>query len=431
MSDLIDDDVEYSSAYPPSIQAGIPKLGDTPKGWTRHALGNLLRTVERPAKLIDTETYQLVTAKRNRGGIVARGILRGDQIRTKTQFYVEAGDFLISNRQISHGACGIVPASLHRAVVSNEYTAFHTSDALDPAFLSALSHLIYFQQTCFHSSIGVHVEKLVFRLEDWMKWEFDIPSLHERKRIVAVLDAWDQAIDQTERLIDAKRRQASLARKLLFSDLSEAQVDLGELAQVSTGVPAPQDRSAFAATGQRFVRVSDLAAFSGEKVDEPEYLTPEASRGLRLFDVGTILFAKSGMSAQLARVVRLPEPAHLVSHLGAVNAHDPTNQSYLYHWLVEHPPSALIQGDGFPSIRISEVAQLPVPALGENHAAEIGAALDSFQSEIEQYSRQLKGFRTQKRGLLQKLLTGEWRLDERFDLPASNAMPLLAAGGAT
>ena len=115
--------IETPSAYPPSIQAGIPRLGVTPKGWTRFSLGDLLRRVERPAKLIDTERYQLVTAKRNRGGIVARETLRGDQIRTKTQFYVETGDFLISNRQISHGACGIVPAGLNRAVVSNEYTS--------------------------------------------------------------------------------------------------------------------------------------------------------------------------------------------------------------------------------------------------------------------------------------------------------------------
>jgi type I restriction enzyme S subunit len=113
-------DIENSSAYPPSIQAGIPKLGVTPMGWTRLPLGDLLRRVERPAKLVDAEAYQLVTAKRNRGGIVPRETLRGDQIRTKTQFYVETGDFLISNRQISHGACGIVPADLHGAVVSNE-----------------------------------------------------------------------------------------------------------------------------------------------------------------------------------------------------------------------------------------------------------------------------------------------------------------------
>ena len=210
-------DLENPSAYPPSIQPGIPRIGTTPSGWTRHVLGDLLRKVERPAALVDDETYQLVTAKRSRGGIVPREVLRGDQVRTKTQFYVEAGDFLISNRQISHGACGLVPPSLDRAVVSNEYTAFHTSEALDPGFLNALSHSIYFQQTCFHASIGVHVEKLVFRLDEWLQSQFDIPGLPEQRRIVAVLESWDQAIEGLEQLREAHVKRRSAFRTNLLS----------------------------------------------------------------------------------------------------------------------------------------------------------------------------------------------------------------------
>ena len=245
-----DSDLENPSAYPPSIQAGIPKLGKTPKGWTRHLLGDILHVVERPAILLDGETYQLVTAKRNRGGIVAREVLRGDQIRTKTQFYVEAGDFLISNRQISHGACGVVPASLGGSVVSNEYTAFHTSNQLDPRFLNALSHSIYFQQTCFHSSVGIHVEKLVFRLEDWLGWEFDIPPIVEQRRIVTVLDSWGQAIDQTERLINVKRLlHQNHISKLIPKDVDEksnhwSMKQLRELGRVvNGGTPASEEAS--------------------------------------------------------------------------------------------------------------------------------------------------------------------------------------------
>lgn len=248
MSEALDfDDHENPSAYPPSIQAGIPKLGKTPRGWTRYSLGDLLLKVERPAVLLNGETYQLVTAKRNRGGIIAREILRGDQIRTKTQFYVETGDFLISNRQISHGACGVVPASLNRSIVSNEYTTFHTSNSLDPRFLNALSHSIYFQQTCFHSSIGVHVEKLVFRLEDWMAWEFDIPPVPEQQRIVAVLDAWNQAIDQIERLIAAKLQLHLIHASTLIPEIVDDRQShwkmrrLGELGRiVNGGTPASE-----------------------------------------------------------------------------------------------------------------------------------------------------------------------------------------------
>ena len=205
-----------ASAYPASVQPGIPKLGRKPKGWTRAPIGEFLEPVFRPAKLIDDERYQLVTAKRSRGGIVPREVLFGRDIRTKTQFFVEAGDFLISKRQISHGACGIVPVSLDGAVVSNEYVALKPKVGLDLRFLSHLSHSIYFQQTCFHSSIGVHVEKLVFKLDDWLEWEVDVPPLTEQKRIAEILNAWDRAIAQTEALTDLKQRRFNCLYSQLF-----------------------------------------------------------------------------------------------------------------------------------------------------------------------------------------------------------------------
>ena len=413
-----DNDIEVAatlSAYPPSIQAGIPKLGETPNGWSRHRLDDLLKRVDRPAKLVDSQSYQLVTAKRNRGGIVAREVLRGDQIRTKTQFYVAVGDFLISNRQISHGACGIVPDSLDGALVSNEYTAFHTTELLAPAFLSALSHSAYFQQTCFHSSVGVHVEKLVFRLEDWTRWEFDVPPLNQQRRIVAVLDTWDRAIDRTERLIAAKRRRLLLAREIVFSDIAEAETSLSAVADIATGVAAPQNRDAFAASGKRFVRVSDLAALAGEQPDEPEYLRPDISAKIRVFPAGTLLFAKSGMSARLARIVRLPTEAHLVSHLAAVQAKQPAFQSFIYHWLVQNHPSALAQGDGFPSIRISDIGQLAIPDLSEDQATLVGDALDALEAEVRVELLRLTAMQRQKRGLLNRLLAGQFSLDGRFD----------------
>jgi type I restriction enzyme S subunit len=52
--------------------------------------------------------------------------------------------------------------------------------------------------------------------DDLAAIEIALPPLFEQKRIVAVLDAWDQAIDQTERLIAAKRRRY---RGLLTSHL--------------------------------------------------------------------------------------------------------------------------------------------------------------------------------------------------------------------
>ncbi len=164
----------------------------------------------------DDKEYDLVTVKRGRGGVVKRERKRGADISVKTQFEVKAGDFLISKRQIVHGACGLVPPALEGSTVSNEYAVLRSRGAIDLEFLKYLSHSVYFQQTCFHSSIGVHIEKMIFKTEKWFAWEFDLPPLAEQSRIAEILSTWDRAIEATEKLIaNSQTQKKALMQQLL------------------------------------------------------------------------------------------------------------------------------------------------------------------------------------------------------------------------
>ena len=73
---------------PPSVRPGIPKRGPCPPGWRTVKLRGLFDVMSRPAEWVPDQRYQLVTVKRSRGGVVAREELRGDEIKTPTQFYV-------------------------------------------------------------------------------------------------------------------------------------------------------------------------------------------------------------------------------------------------------------------------------------------------------------------------------------------------------
>lgn len=204
-----------TTSLPPSVQSSIPRLPPTPRGWRKIPLGSHLYEINRAVRLEPHRKYRLVTVRRSRGGVDERGVLLGAEIKTPTQFYVQTGDFLISKRQIVHGACGIVPPELDGCVVSNEYAVLGTDGQIDPRFLRYLSETTYFQQTCFHSSIGVHVEKMLFRLEHWLKWPFNIPPLEEQRRIVALLDS---ALAQT-RVVERQLVLLKEERRALMADL--------------------------------------------------------------------------------------------------------------------------------------------------------------------------------------------------------------------
>lgn len=203
------------NSYPLSVQPGIPNLPPTPRGWQRTTLGKHLKEVARPVTLAPERSYRLVTVRRSRGGVDERGVLPGSEIKTPTQFSVKSGDFLISKRQIVHGACGIVPPHLDGAIVSNEYAVLNAGESLDVRFLAYLAETTYFQQTCFHSSIGVHVEKMLFKLDHWLTWPFNIPPREVQERIVKQLDLASEQIRSVERQLDLLKAE----KRALMADL--------------------------------------------------------------------------------------------------------------------------------------------------------------------------------------------------------------------
>ncbi len=198
-----------SSSFPKSVQSGIPKLGKIKNGYKRMTFGDILYEEKRAVKLEDNKLFKLITIKRSRGGIKKRSILKGQDISVQSQFEIKENDFVISKRQIVHGACAIVSKEFTDNIVSNEYSVLKTKDCLNIEYLKYLSYSIYFQQTCFHSSIGVHIEKMIFKLKDWFKWKIDIPELDEQIRIASFLSSIDTKIDllseQNKLLKDYKR----------------------------------------------------------------------------------------------------------------------------------------------------------------------------------------------------------------------------------
>lgn len=414
------EEAEEFRAYPKSVQPGIPTLGAVPAGWQQMPMGDLLTVVQRPAVMVDNQTYELVTARRNRGGIVSRGRLTGKQIATKTQFWVKPGDFVMSRRQIAHGACGILPKGLDGALVSNEYAALLPTAKLDRGYLRHLPHSIYFQQTCFHSSIGVHVEKLVFNLDHWLTWPFLVPPLAEQQRIAAVLDAWDVAIDLAERLIVAKRNAfEGLVHRLI--DRSEApRSELSDFATlVGTKIAvedAPFDASIEldnleSGTG-RLLGVTSSADLLGQRA---HFVADDVLFGKLRPYLRKFWFAgQDGMASTETWVLRadtnrcLPRYLYFLirSHAFLGEANRPT-------------------GSRMPRADWDWVQSTPLPLPGTN---EQGRIIDVLSLAEKRWTISLDhavSLRLQKHGLMQMLLTGKLRVPQSIDQFIPPAPPAL------
>ena len=395
------------SMYPESVKVGKPLLSELPKGWEQKSLDNYLNLESRKVNLENDKEYDLVTVKRSRGGVVRREHLKGRDISVKSQFYIKEGDFLISKRQIVHGACGIVPRNLNDSIVSNEYSVFTAKENFYLPFLEYLSETLYFQQVCFHSSIGVHIEKMIFKLDEWFKWSFNIPPLAEQKRIAEILLTWDKAIETVEKLVANSQRQ----KKALMQQLLTGQKRLLDDNGVKFGDEWEEKSIKSILTiskGQQLNRdtlntTSVYPVINGGIV--PSGYTDDFNT-----NANTITISEGGNSCGYVSFQKTD--FWCGGHCYALKKLK-LNLEFTYHLLKfnEIQIMRLRVGSGLPNIQKKDLENLEVSFPTNSHEQEkIAQVLTLADQEIELYQQQLDKLKLEKKALMQQLLTGQKRV---------------------
>ncbi|MCX8650143.1 restriction endonuclease subunit S [Gilliamella sp. B2776] len=200
-----------------SVKSKVPKLRfkGFSEEWQSLSFARALHEVKRPIKMQNDTDYQLITVKRRNEGIVSRGIFKGKDVLVKSQFEVKKGDYIISKRQVVHGANGILPETLDGSIVSNEYLVAKGTDKMDIQFFSILSSLPIMYKQFFLSSYGIDIEKLFFDVNDWKKRTVNVPILKEQTQIGHFFQKLDQVIEiQQNALTQAQNYKKAMLQKM-------------------------------------------------------------------------------------------------------------------------------------------------------------------------------------------------------------------------
>lgn len=401
-----------------------------PDGWVRRGFGEILDEVRRPANLDLQAEYQLVNAKRNRGGIAARERLLGRDIKVKSQFYVHPGDFVMSKRQIVHGGCGVVPAELDGSIVSNEYLVVRPSKELRIDYLSYLSHTAYFQRTCFHSSIGVDVEKMVFKEDQWMRFRLPVPRLPEQRKIAAILSSVDDVIEKTEAVIE----QLQVVKKAMMQELLTRgipgrhtrfrQTEIGEIpeewevvlldtvARRGSGHTPDKKHPEYWNGEVKWVSLKDSSQLDRLYIsDTRATITPEgiANSSAVEHPRGTVVLSRDagvGKSAITRDVMAVSQ------HFMAWTCGPTLDNHFLYHWLqlMKGEFERIAVGSTIKTIGLPYFKKLliPLPPLDEQQIA--AKALTATERRIFAEQSAVGEVRAIKAALMSVLLTGEVRV---------------------
>ena len=386
------------------------KDGVFPADWTSKKMKQWISFAERPVLLQDDNNYELVTVRRAYGGVDSRGIYKGRDILVKTYFSVKKDDFVISKRQIAHGACGLVPEKLCGAVVSNEYNVFEGNDGTNIHFFNLMMQLPHYKRLFYLMSDGVHIEKLLFKTSDWMKRTLSMPSLAEQMKIAEILSAQDKQILLKEKLLAEKQRQKKCLMQQLLTGrkripgFSEkwVNVKLGDVfaERVETNC---QDLELLSVTGTNgVVPRSTIETKDNSSEDKSKYL--KICKG----DIGyNTMRMWQGVSA-LSEYEGIVSPAYTI-----LIPSETISAKYFSYLFKMHAVIFLFyrfsQGivDDTRSLKYHEFAKLHLKVPSDKQEQEaIARILSVADKEIEILQKDLDQEKQKKKALMQLLLTG-------------------------
>jgi type I restriction enzyme S subunit len=262
-------------------------------------------------------------------------------------------------------------------------------------------------------------------------FRFAAPPLGEQRKIATVLMEWDHALEHMESLLAAKQELKRGLMQQLLTGRKRFKELVTSMEQVRTHFgPFPADWP--------IVYIGDVADEMSEKNDggqELPVLSCTKHRGLvnSLEYFGKRIFSDDTSSY---KVVRRGHYAYATNHIeegsiGYQNLHDTAlispmytvfrtragvDHSFffkllkteLYRHIFETNTNGSISRRG--ALRWDDFSRIKVHLPGKAEQRRIAAVLEACDREIELLEKQLAALKEQKRGLMQKLLTGEVRV---------------------
>jgi len=344
---------------------------------------------------------QIKTIKTDRSKVSRYSLQRGDVLMTEGGDFDKLGRGAVWNEQIT--------PCLHQ----NHVFAVRPDPAvLMSEFLSMLTGSSY-GKTYFLSCSKQSTNLASINSSQLKKFPVLLPPLPEQKAIAEVLSVWDRAIEKTERLIQAKeKRFAGLVSRLLCNP----EFKLGYVRDFTTEISVRNK-------GTKINRVLSVTNHSGFVLPEDQFERSVASSDLSNYKVVTSgQYAYNPSRINVGSIARLDgwnegvlSPMYVVFSIDNAMV----DSDFFQHWLSSNEAKQRIaksaQGSVRETVGFADLGSIPFPIPEMSEQKRIAETLNLAQREIDLLKKLTEKQKLQKRGLMQKLLTGEWRVGKECE----------------
>ena len=283
--------------------------------------------------------------------------------------------------------------------------------------------LFYLVQTARFSQIANATCGTKMPRADWKLMQdenFAIPPLAEQEKIAEILSTWDTQIQNFETLITEKQAlkkglcQTLLTAKTRFKVFSEdwEVVRLGEVCEIQSGGTPSRNKKEYWENGTIKWLGSSVCKNQNHIDEITDYITEEGLKNssAKIFSKGTTLIALVG--ATIGKVTYLHFEASTNQNIAGLQPNKQVvNDKFIFYsslMLYRHFES--LSSDKFKMANLSFVRNLQIPLLPLAEQEKIAEILSEADNEITLLEQKLESLKSQKRGLMQKLLNGKVRV---------------------
>lgn len=254
---------------------------------------------------------------------------------------------------------------------------------------------VYFIETLIRGNAN----QVSIALKELFKYKFLLPTINEQKEITSISEKWEMAIEKTEALINAKERQFGwLKSKLLRTALEDHKDNIKSLPDVCKIRTGKKDVNQGNPDGQYpfFTCAKDHTFSDSYSYDMEAILL--AGNGY----IGDPILYRGKFEAYQRTYI-----LHDFTHVDA---------EYLNYLLKRNLQKKIAQEKqegamSYIKLGTLQSIEIIVPPIEEQK--RIAHTLNTAKEEITLLKKLTDQYRRQKRGLMQKLLSGEWHIKNK------------------
>ena len=337
-------------------------------------------------------------------------VFGGNGLRGFTNSYTHNGSYILIGRQ---GAlCGNIRFASGQIYISEHAIAAQTNDLND---LQYFKYKLEYKKLNRLSESSAQPGLSVIKL---LRVKLDVPPLAEQQKIATILTTWDKAIENVQLVIDnLKVRNKGLAQQLLTGKKRLKGFE-GEWRKEKLGKLLKEVKSKPVKCPEQYELISIKLYGKGIISTGKFPKNTKRGRSYHFRNEGEIIIGRqnfhNGSIAFMPKFKNKMIASNAISSFSSVNGID---DCWIINYLLR--PSFylwvenLIGGTGQKEINRKDFNNIPivVPPFKEQQA--IAKVLTNADQELKLYEKKLVALQEQKKGLMQKLLTGQIRVNTK------------------